>query len=169
MAKNILFNVEEGSACKVVHHPMLLKNCTPSEIINRYQKDSPKTKREIVEKLYEQPLINWMFQFVEEVEGMRRGIFSEDASQFTWSFAYYSYPKCFPCWFVVIRDQDNQIVHKNWTITIDYDGDVMIKRGIAIETDGMMSGEYYMMTEAKKRIKDAIYNHLRFRSFALKN
>ena len=118
---------------------------------------------------HEKPLITWMLDFIQFV----KDIVPSEAPYLTFEFR--SYIKVYtstnmedewaircspPLWFLTIKDDQDRIVHKNWTLAIDEGGDIEIKRGTVTEEDHILKGEHYLCEWARPRIRSAIESHL---------
>ena len=70
------------------------------------------------------PLSNRMMNFVETIEGHPLLRKFDGIRHLSWEFAYYIYTSeseeafrfSAPAWFIKIRDESGNIVHKNWTL-----------------------------------------------------
>lgn len=120
-------------------------------------------------------LITLMLEFVQELERALNG------ENFHFEFAYYiSISECgeeseyivvasSPMWFVIIRDFEKSIVHKNWTIAFDNWADILIKRGQATPDDPMSNAPNFThCEEMKNKLFSSVKEHTRLRNFRLK-
>jgi hypothetical protein len=119
-------------------------------------------------------MIEWMYDFINDFQN------AMNFERFHFEFAYYmamsygtkenefvSRASC-PMWFVTIRDFEQSIVHKNWTIAFDDWADILIKRGPATREDPMSNAPNFTHCEVmKQKLFSAIKEHIRLRNFRL--
>lgn len=120
------------------------------------------------------PLILWIFDLVNRVE--ERCTKFRDGWALSWEFRYYIHRSetdeairlSIPAWFVTIKDPEGNNVHRNWTVMLDQEGDLWIKRGAATSKSPMAFNSYMYWDNAEGRLLDAIYSHMRLREFSIK-
>ncbi len=136
--------------------------------------NNPSLKRTRNELVPEKIMIEWMYDFMREVESNLK------SERFHFEFAYYmaisygdaedefvSRSSC-PMWFVTIRDFEGAIVHKNWAIAFDDWADVLIKRDPATSEDPMSNAPNFCHCKTmKEKLFSAIKEHIRLRTFRL--
>jgi hypothetical protein len=131
-----------------------------------------KRHREAMRSRLKKPLFHWMMEFVEDL----RRLVPEEGKLLSFEFLYHiQFHNCSEesenviCasgmfWFITITDGDGSSVHPNWTIAMDFEGDLVLKRGACDETGVMHDGEYYVCERAESRIRDVVREHLRLRA-----
>lgn len=121
------------------------------------------------------PLLLWVAEFIQRVEA-HLGRDFEDADRLSWTFSYYLHRSeteeairfSVPVWFMRVTDPENQVVHPNWTVALDYWGDFRIKRGIVTDDNPMGEGSLTFWKNAESRLMDAMYSHMRLRELRIK-
>ncbi len=123
------------------------------------------------------PLFSWLLAFIEKTEerlGLSRDF--QDAGQLAWTFNFYMSRSeseeairfSTPTWFVTVTDPEGNIVHPNWTVMLDYEGDFSIKRGVATNDDPMSRNSLIFWHNAEGRLIDAMRSHMRLRELKIK-
>lgn len=192
MARNIVFTHDPESCSSLAGNHLLGRNVVPfserlrefkkekklnprvewGRFIGYFEEDSNRNDAWKFRHLREmrRPLLSWVLSFIERVEtGVRMRV--DDTDFLSWTFSYYLHRSeteeairfSTPAWFVKVTDPENQIVHPNWTVMLDYEGDFTIKRGVATNDDPMSKDSLVFWENAEGRLLDAMYSHLHLR------
>ena len=185
MPLSITFTQDPESSTPLHEHYLMERLYQPAskvwQVAKEYGEDyrrlmnSPEGQRTRDRLVPPRTLVTWMFEFIQELERSTLG------EKFHFEIAYYIHIiECdeeseyairasAPLWFVTIRDFENSIVHKNWTIAFDDWADILIKRGKATNEDPMSHApNFTRCEEMKARLFSSIKEHIRLRNFRLK-
>ena len=175
MAKQIVFTTNSESSFRMPHNK-LSNVCLPYHVIHKQHEvdrklgiclSGPDDYRELL-SWRAAPLIHWMSKLIGDIE---YDVKFPGVNNLSWEFAYYIYAQegdaddefavrfSAPLWFITIRDSSGENIHKNWSIAIDYDGDLNLKRGIASSENSMADG-YYIHDNCYGRLCDIVRTHM---------
>lgn len=177
MAKQIVFTVDHESSSKM-NDSRLSQARIPyykRKRIAEYEKRWGRKFKSLYDPSDERfwaphyrPLVCWFLNLIRSIES---DVGYSCESDLSWEFAWYIHVqeggpddefaiRCSaPIWFVTIRDSSGEIIHKNWSIGIDDEGDLQLKRGKATNEDPMSNG-YYIHDDTHKRLCSIIRTHM---------
>ena len=180
MAQQIVFTRDPESSGGM-SHIKLSKVCLPFHVIRKHQEQDRKLGIFRPGLDYEEllvrraaPLIHWISKLVSDVE---RDVKFPDVKNLSWEFAYYIYIhegdagdefafRCSaPLWFITVRDPSGENIHKNWSIAIDDDGELNLKRGKATSENSIADG-YYIHDNCYGRLCDIVRTHMQMVDWA---
>jgi hypothetical protein len=123
------------------------------------------------------PLVAWMFEFVTDMQNIVPKVGRELTFEFSFSVSTNfgdEDDECVarstvPMWNIVIRDINKQIVHKNWIIAIDQEGDLCARR-VHVSCLRKISADTrneFACEDAYHRVCDVVREYLRLHAFCI--